>query len=230
MLLQIAAGAAAIENLAQGPEVLLRHAVVRCTPMLRHSPGSDGFLSTRHCRAFCIPLLLARRTSLYVLRCPTLSVNAVEREVEVLPIDADDPRGVQRGLHTALDLEAVGTGFDQLRQQLDRLHVLHAEVVALLPCGLVAETAGAGTASAVTGTSAEERGHEAGTGVAVAHRAVAENLELHTAFVMNLPDLLETELPGEHRPGHAKALRHAGTGHAGDGLLRAGMYLKVRKH
>ena len=165
-----------------------------------------------------------------MLRCPLFSVNAVEREVEVLAVDADDPRGVQRGLHTALDLKAVGTGFDQLRQQLDRLHILHAEVVALLPCGLVAETTGAGTAAAVTGTSAEKRGHEAGTGVAIAHRAMAEDLELHAALVVDLPDLLKTEFTGHDRPGHAEALRHPGTGHAGDGLLRAGMYLEVRKH
>ena len=230
MLLQIAAGAPAIENLAQNPKVLLRHAVVWHASVLPCTPGNDGFLSAHHRRAFCMPPLLARRASLCVLRCTPLSVNAVEREVKVLAIDADDPRGIQRGLHTALDLEAVGPGFDQLRQQLDRLHVLHVEVVALLPCGLVAETAGAGTASAITGTSAEERGHEAGTGVAVAHRAVAEDLELHAAFVVNLPDLLEAELTGYDRPRHAEALRHAGTGHAGDGLLRAGMYLEVRKH
>ena len=230
MLLQVAAGAAAVEDLAQRPEVLLRHAVARHTAVLRCGPGSAGFLSARTYRAFCIPLLVAHRPSRGVLRCLLLSVNAVEREVEVLAVDTDDPRGVHRRLHTALDLEAVGTGFDQLRQQLDRLHVLHAEVVALLPCGFVAEAAGAGAASAVTGTAAEKRGHEAGTGIAVAHRAVAEDLELHAALVVDLPDFLKTELTGHNGTGHAETLRHPGTGHAGDGLLRAGMYLEVRKH
>ena len=59
---------------------------------------------------------------------------------------------------------------------------------------------------------------------------MAENLELHAAFVVDLPDLLKTELTGHDGTGHAEALRHPGTGHAGDGLLRAGMYLEVRKH
>ena len=129
----------------------------------------------------------------YTIISDLFLIKICERTIQILSIYTYDPCRVYRGLHTPFNFKAVGTGLDELRQQLNRLHILHTEVVALLSCRLIAEATGPGTASAITGASAEERRHKACAGIAVAHRAVTEYFKFHATFVMNFPNFLKTK-------------------------------------
>ena len=150
-------------------------------------------------------------------------------KIQILSINRNHTRCVYRGFHASLDFHRKGTGLYQLRQQSNGLHVLHAEEVSLLAGSPVAEPAGSCTAATISAASAQQRGHKAGTGIAVAHGAVDKNLQLNAALPPNLRNFPKTQLPGQDSAGKAQLLHQQRALRAGNGELCTGMNLQIRK-
>ena len=130
-----------------------------------------------------------------------------------LAVDPGDDGGVFRPLHPSLDLQAGHPRLLQLLQPIGQAAVLQAQgILVHTPGEGVGHPAGLGAHTPVAAAPPDEAGHVALAGVAEAQRAVAEDLRLDAGVFCNKADLLQAQLPGQHRSRQAKLRRrfHAG--------------------
>ena len=157
--------------------------------------------------------------------------------VQILPVNFHHPGGILRFFHPALNFQGTDARLQNLRQQADRTHILRAQGVGTVPSVkppvllpyLVRQTAGLGTPSPVSASSADQAAHQALTGIAVAQGAVHKTLNFHMGGLPDGTDLLQGKLPGRNHPDGSRLLQKLRSLHTCDGHLGAGVDGKAGK-
>ena len=161
-----------------------------------------------------------------------------EEAVDVFPIDLHDAGGVLRFFHAAFYFKGRNTRADEIRENLNCVHILHVQRISgVLPgeelsvfIDFERKAADTGTSAPVSAAASDKAAHQALAGIAVTHRSVDKALDLHTGLVVNETDLFQREFPCGDDSGHADLLQEGSTVNTGHRHLRAGMEGKIRKY
>ncbi len=100
---------------------------------------------------------------------------------------------------------------------------------ALLPPYSVGKAAGLSAPPPISAPSADKTAQKALSRIAVTQRPMYKTFDLDGHFFMDLPDLLQRQLPGRHHPLHAKIRQDPGPMDPGNGHLGAGVNGKIFK-
>ena len=149
--------------------------------------------------------------------------------VQNLGIDSGDNADILGALHAPFDLDAADARVLELLQMLDQAVVLERHrIIVHIAAETVLHAAGLGAHAAVAAAPADQGRHIALTGMAEAERAVDKNLGLDARVPADKPDLLKTQLAGEHGAGKAHLGRGLDPGETVNAHLGAGVQRDIR--
>ena len=128
----------------------------------------------------------------------------VQIPVRIFAVNAYNSCRVPGTLHPAFNLQGIYAGFQDVRQDIQGTEVLQAQDVFLilpvhdswLPLAMlsfvypVRQTAGLGTAPAVSAAAADQAAHQTLAGITVTERSMDKTLNLHVHLIPDPPDLI----------------------------------------
>ena len=161
--------------------------------------------------------------------------------IQRMTVRTGDNGGIIAGFGTAFDLQTVDTRLYEFLQMIDHAHISgvhnictlfvlkHREILTgtLFLHQRVLIAAGLRTGTTVGIPPGHVIAEQTSAGIADAHGAVAEGLQLQPGrhLLPDLPDLLQRQFPGQYHPFGAKVIPRLGTGIVADGLLGGYMAL-----